>query len=78
MAGERTNPFGAPLPSPELRRLEPLLGRWQTTARTQASALGPAVPVTSVEEFYWFDSGYFLVQTYETVFGGEPAQKGVN
>ena len=78
MAGERTNPFGAPLPSPELRRLEPLLGRWQTTARTQASALGPAVPVTSVEEFYWFDGGYFLVQTYETVFGGEPAQKGVN
>jgi Protein of unknown function (DUF1579) len=78
MDDERTNPFGAPLPSPELRRLEPLLGKWQTTARTQASVFGPAVPVTSIEEFYWLEGGYFLVQTYETAFGDEPAQKGIN
>jgi Protein of unknown function (DUF1579) len=78
MAEERTNPFGAPLPSPELRRLEPLLGKWQTTARTQASVFGPGVPVTSNEEFYWLEGGYFLVQTYETTFGDEPAQKGIN
>jgi hypothetical protein len=35
-------------------------------------------PVTSSETFSWLDGGYFLVQTYETEFGGEPAQKGVN
>jgi Protein of unknown function (DUF1579) len=73
---EPTNPFGAPMPSPELRRLEPLLGKWQTTARTQASGFRPAIPVTSIEEFYWLEGGYFLVQTYE--IGDEPAQKGVN
>jgi hypothetical protein len=72
---EPTNPFGAPMPSPELRRLEPLLGKWQTTARTQASGFRPAIPVTSIEEFYWLEGGYFLVQTYE--IGDELAQKGV-
>jgi hypothetical protein len=45
---------------------------------TQDSLLGPGVPVGSTESFYWHDGGYFLVQTYETVFGNEPAQKGVN
>jgi hypothetical protein len=75
---EGINPFGAPVPSLELGRLEPLLGKWQTTAKTDASVVGPGVPVTSVEEFYWLDGGYFLVQIYETVFGDEPAQRGVN
>ncbi|HZC14532.1 MAG TPA: hypothetical protein VE270_10985, partial [Thermoleophilaceae bacterium] len=28
--------------------------------------------------FYWLEGGYFLVQTYETTFGDEPAQKGIN
>jgi Protein of unknown function (DUF1579) len=78
MAEEATGPFGAPLPSPELRRLEPLLGRWQTTARTDAAVLESGVPVTSIEEFYWLDGGYFLVQTYQTVFGDEPPQRGIN
>src|SRR5262245_11037264 len=75
---EPTNPFGAPLPSLELRRLEPLVGKWHTTGRTQASVFGPPVPVTSTEEFYWLEGGYYLVQTYETFFDDEPAQKGIN
>jgi len=67
-----------PPPNPELERLEPLLGTWATEERTRDSVLGPGVTVTSAETFYWLDGGYFLVQTYETVFGDEPAQKGVN
>jgi hypothetical protein len=39
--------------------------------------LGRRYP-TSFEEFYWLEGGYFLVQTYETAFGDEPAQKGIN
>ena len=69
--------FAAPPPDPELKRLEPLLGTWATEERTRDSVLGPGVAVTSAETFYWLDGGYFLVQTYETVFGDEPAQKGV-
>jgi Protein of unknown function (DUF1579) len=40
--------------------------------------IGPGVPVVSTESFRWLDGGYFLVSSYETVFGDEPAQKGVN
>jgi hypothetical protein len=40
--------------------------------------LGPGVPVVSRETFEWLDGGYFLVTTYETVFGDAPAQTGVN
>jgi Protein of unknown function (DUF1579) len=36
------------------------------------------MPVASTEKFGWLEGGYFLVQTYETVFGDTPAQKGVN
>jgi hypothetical protein len=40
--------------------------------------MGPGVPVRSIETFYWLDGGYFLVSTYETTFGREPTQTGVN
>jgi predicted enzyme related to lactoylglutathione lyase len=51
---------------------------WTVEGQTQYSALGPGVPVTSRETFHWLEGGYFLVSSYETVFGDEPAQKGVN
>jgi hypothetical protein len=70
--------LAVPPPDPELRRLDPLVGTWRAEDHTQDSVLGPGVPVTSEESFSWFDGGYFLVQTYETVFGDESAQKGVN
>jgi Protein of unknown function (DUF1579) len=71
-------PSGAPPPDPELKRLEPLLGKWGSEEHTRDSVLGPGVPVSSTEEFYWLEGKYFLVSTYETVFGDEPAQKGIN
>jgi Protein of unknown function (DUF1579) len=72
--------FGTPPPDPELKRLEPLLGTWKERAedRTQDGVFGPGIPVASTESFYWLDGGYFLVQTYETTFGDNPAQKGIN
>ena len=67
-----------PLPDSELRRLDPLIGVWRAIDHTQDTILGPGVPVTNLEEFIWLEGGYFLVQTYDTTFGDEPAQKGVN
>ena len=78
VGGMETHANAVPPPDPELRRLEPLLGTWTTHDHTQQSALGPGVPVTSTETFRWLEGGYFLVSSYETVFGDEPAQKGVN
>ena len=74
----KQTPLVAPPPDRELKRLEPLVGKWRSEEHTRDSVLGPGVPVTSTEEFYWLDGGYFLVSTYETVFGDEPAQKGIN
>ena len=65
-------------PQPELTPLLPLVGGWRAEGHTQDSVLGPGVPVTSTEEFRWLEGGYFLVQTYDTVFGDGPAQRGVN
>jgi Protein of unknown function (DUF1579) len=70
--------FVAPPPDPELKRLKPLLGTWKTEDHTLDGVLGPGVPVRSTETFRWLDGGYFLVQDYETTFGEEPTQKGVN
>ena len=65
-----------PPPDPELQRLAPLLGTWSVEPHTRDSLLGPGVPVTSTESFYWLVGGYFMVSTYETVSGDEPAQRG--
>jgi hypothetical protein len=71
-------PFGGPSPDQELKRLEPLLGESRSEDRTLERVLGPGVSVTSTERFYWLDGGYFLVSSHETLFGDEPAQRGVN
>jgi hypothetical protein len=67
-----------PPPDTELRRLEPLLGTWVSDEHTRDSVFGPGVPVKSIETFDWLEGGYFLVQTYETAFGDQAAQRGVN
>ena len=67
-----------PAPHPELRRLEPLIGRWTQKGHSKDTIFGPGVPYTSEENFYWLEGGHFLVQTYNTRFGTEPAQKGIN
>jgi Protein of unknown function (DUF1579) len=66
-----------PKPHPELRRLDPLVGKWRSKDHTKDSVLGLGVPVESIETFAWLDGGYFLVSTYETTFGHEPMQTGV-
>jgi hypothetical protein len=63
-------PFGGPSPDQELKRLEPLLGESRSEDRTLERVLGPGVPVTSTERFYWLDGGYFLVSSHRTVHGG--------
>lgn len=70
--------LGVPPPNAELKRLEPLLGSWTANDHTLDGVLGSGVPVVTSEAFQWLDGGYFLVHTYETTFGTEPTQRGVN
>jgi Protein of unknown function (DUF1579) len=78
MQNEIPTAFGVAPPHAELKRLEPLLGNWTAEDQTLDSVFGPGVPVRSTEAVHWLDGGYFLVQTYETTFGDEPTQTGVN
>jgi hypothetical protein len=78
MHNEERTPFGVAPPHHELKRLEPLLGNWKAEDQMLESVYGPGVPVKSTEAFHWLDGGYFLVQDYETTFGAEPTQRGVN
>lgn len=55
-----------------------MIGAWKAKDQTLDSVFGPDVPVTNIEGFHWLEGGYFLVQTYDTNFGDEPAQRGVN
>ena len=70
--------FAAVPPDKELKRLEPLIGTWHAEEKTEDSVLGPGEPVRSDETVSWLEGGYFLVQTYETTFGEDPPQKGIN
>jgi hypothetical protein len=77
-ASERSS-FEVPPPDPELRRLQPLIGSWESLDHTRDTVLGgPGVPVTNRETFRWLEGGYFLVQEYETTFGDQPTQRGIN
>ena len=80
MTGDLTeqSTFATPPPDPELQRLEPLLGRWRADDHTEDTILGRGVPVRSEESFSWLEGGYYLVQPYDTTFGDEPSQKGIN
>jgi hypothetical protein len=78
MHNEERTAFGEAPPHSELRRLEPLLGNWRAESQTLDTTLGAGVPVKSTEAFHWLEGGYFLVQDYETTFGDEPTQTGVN
>jgi hypothetical protein len=63
-----------PLPDPQLQRLSPLAGTWKADDVTRGTVIGPGTRVRSAETFGWLDGGYFLVSTYHTVFGDDPAQ----
>jgi hypothetical protein len=68
--------FEVPPPDSELQRLEPLLGTWRSEEPTRDGVLWPPSAREQHPEFYWLDGGYFLVSTYQTAFGSDPAQKG--
>jgi Protein of unknown function (DUF1579) len=77
-ASERSS-FEVPPTDPELRRLEPLIGSWESLDRTRDTVLGgPGVPWRTAKTFRWLEGGYFLVQEYETTFGDQPTQRGIN
>ena len=50
-----------PAPSPEARRLEVMVGEWETRAEIKPGPLGPAGTVTIRETCEWFEGGHAVV-----------------
>jgi hypothetical protein len=61
-------PQQPPAPDPELQRLAPLLGTWDSVGQSVASLAGPAGKVEATETFKWLKGGYFLVSHYKIVW----------
>src|SRR4029453_1371192 len=59
---------GAPAPSPQLRRLGALVGRW----RSQGHIVGEVpVSITGTDAYEWLAGGFFLVHHVDVVIGDQ-------
>jgi hypothetical protein len=61
-------PNSAPAPSPELRRLGALVGRW----RSEGHIVGEApVPITGTDIYEWLPGGFFLLHHVDVMIGDQ-------
>lgn len=74
---EAMEPGDVPASRPEaLRRLDGLLGEWETEASFEAGFFGPGSPAVSGRgrtTFEWFDGGFFLIQRATAEDPGAPS-----
>jgi predicted enzyme related to lactoylglutathione lyase len=63
----------SPTPDSALRRLEFLVGTWRVDGETTPDFSGPAMRSTSTETFEWLHGGFFLVHSWDAVFGDPEA-----
>jgi hypothetical protein len=62
---------GAPAPSPQLQRLDVLVGRW----RSEGHVVGdPAVPITGTDSYEWLPGGFFLLHRVDVLIGQQQVQ----
>jgi Protein of unknown function (DUF1579) len=58
-------------PDPETRRLEVLVGRWNSEGRTVPGPSEPAIRITGTDTYEWLAGGFFLVHRVDVCVGGE-------
>lgn len=54
-------PPAAPKPGPEQKRLGYFVGKWTTEGTIEASPMGPAGKVTSIDTCEWFSGGFAVI-----------------
>jgi Protein of unknown function (DUF1579) len=64
-------PGGTPAPSPQIRRLGALVGRWRSEGHVVAD---PPVPISGTDVYEWLPGGFFLVHHVDVVIGDQPVQ----
>jgi hypothetical protein len=57
-----------PTPSPELKRLDVLVGKWHSEGQTKAS---PSIKINGTDTYEWLSGGFFLVHHVDVRMGDE-------
>jgi hypothetical protein len=65
------HPNSAPTPSPEIQRLDALVGRWRTHGHLVG---GPPAPIAGTDIYEWLPGGFFLVHHVDVVIGEQRVQ----
>jgi hypothetical protein len=60
---------GAPVPGPEHRRLQAIIGKWINQGHTVASPAAPAVEILSSDVYDWMPGGFFVLHTAYGLIG---------
>lgn len=64
----------APRPGPELERLAPFVGRWETRGEVLASPSAPAMAFAGTDTYEWLPGGFFLLHRVDVQMGEERVQ----
>jgi hypothetical protein len=62
------NEFAMPRPSPELRRLDFLVGSWRSEGTLEPGAMGAAGTLSGTETFAWLPGGFFLTRCWHGTY----------
>lgn len=57
--------------SPALKRLDFLVGEWNTTGEIVAGAAGPVVKIRGTDAYEWVSGGAFLLHRVDVTIGAE-------
>jgi len=56
-------------PNPGLKRLDVLVGKWQSEGETTGSRDEPAVKIKGTDIYEWFDGDYFMIHHVDVLMG---------
>lgn len=59
-------------PGPELKHLEPVVGKWNTHGKTIATATEPAVAFSGTDTYEWVGGGFFVLHSVDVMMGDQP------
>ena len=64
-------PQQQPMPSPELKRLDILVGTWSTQGKVEANPTDPGVKIIGTDTYEWQHGGFFLIHRVDVRIGDE-------
>ena len=61
----------SPVPHPELKRLDALVGLWHSEGQTRTSNTEPSIKIIGTDHYEWLPGGFFLIHRVDVKMGDE-------